>query len=163
MTNQIWQVQDSADNGSQSEAGSDNTIQFSLSNTNSDNNMFGVNITMRNSTPENTNVQGDANQIEDLGIDGIDIKITGQFRNSDTDITKLVKWWIEDKFAVGFEEGRFGLELDFPTNFNIEPTDTYGYQIVNPTLEILYEKTKIAGFTITLRLGGAVATALTPV
>ncbi len=162
MTNQIWQVQDSAVNGTQNTAGSINTIQFSLSNVDSDNNMFGVNITMRNSTPENTNVVGDANQIEDLGIDGIDIKIMGQFRNSDTDIAKLVKWWIEDKFATDFEEGRFGLELDFPSNFNIEPTSTYGYQIVNPTMEILYEKTKIADFTITLRLGGAVAAALTP-
>lgn len=162
MTNQIWQVQDSAADGTQSTAGDTNTIQFSLSNVTSDSNMFGVNVTLRNSTPENTNIEGDANQIEDLGIDGIDIKITGQFRNKEDDITKLVKWWIENKFATLFTEGRFGLELDFPTNFNIVPTSTYGYQIVNPTIEILYEKTKIAGFTITLRLGGAVATALTP-
>lgn len=162
MTNQIWQVQDSAANGSQSTAGDSNTIKFSLSNTTDDTNMFGVNVTLRNSTPENTNVEGDANQIEDMGIDGIDIKITGQFRNKEAGITKLVKWWIEDKFAILFEEGRFGLELDFPKNFNIEPTSTFGYEIVNPSLEILYEKTKIAGFTLTLRLGGAVATALTP-
>lgn len=162
MTNQIWQVQGTPNDGSQATAGSINTIQFSLSNTDSDNNMFGVNITMRNSTPENTNIEGDANQIEDLGIDGIDIQITGQFRNKEEDITKLVKWWIEDKFVTNFEEGRFGLELDFPSNFNLEPTSTYGYQIVNPTMEILYEKTKIAAFTITLRLSGTVATALTP-
>lgn len=162
MTNQIWQVQDSAVDGAQSTAGNTNTIKFSLSNVDNDNNMFGVNVTLRNSTPENTNIEGDANQIEDMGIDGIDIKITGNFRNTEADITKLVKWWIEDKFAIGFDEGRFGLELDFPTNFNIEPTSTFGYQIVNPSLEILYEKTKIAGFTITMRLGGAVATALTP-
>ena len=152
MTNQIWQVQDSAGNGSQSTAGDANTIKFSLSNTTSDNNMFGVNVTMRNSTPENTNIEGDANQIEDMGIDGIDIKIAGQFRNKDTDIDKLIDWYFEDKFATLFEEGRFGLELDFPTRFNVEPTSTFGYQVVNPTLEILYEKTKIAGFTITLRL-----------
>ena len=160
MTNQIWQVQDSAANGSQSTAGDANTIKFSLSNTTDDTNMFGVNVTLRNSTPENTNVEGDANQIEDMGIDGIDIKITGQFRNKETGITKLVKWWIEDKFATLFDKGRFGLELDFPTNFNVEPTSTYGYQIVNPTLEILYEKTKIAGFTITLRLGGDITNAI---
>jgi len=152
MTNQIWQVQDSAANGSQSVAGDDNTIKFSLSNVGDDNNMFGVNITLRNSTPENTNVEGDSNDIEDMGIDGIDIKISGQFRNKETDIDKLVKWYFEDKFAVGFEKARFGLELDFPTKFNVEPTATFGYQVVNPTLEILYEKTKIAGFTLTLRL-----------
>ena len=162
MTNQIWQVQDSAADGSQSAATDANTIKFSLSNTDADSNMFGVDITMRNSTPENTNIAGEANQIEDMGIDGIDIKINGQFRNKETDITKLIKWYIEDKFATLFEEGRFGLELDFPNNFNIEPTSTFGYQIVNPTLEILYEKKAIAGFTITLRLGGAIITALTP-
>jgi len=161
MTNQIWQVQDSAVNGSQSVATDDNTIKFSLSNTDADSNMFGVDITMRNSTPENTNIEGDANQIEDMGIDGIDIKINGNFRDKEADIDKLVDWYLEDKFAILFEEGRFGLELDFPTRFNIEPTSTFGYQIVNPTLEIIYEKTKIAGFTITLRLGGAIKTALT--
>ncbi len=152
MTNQIWQVQDSAADGSQAVATDANTIKFSLSNTGADNNMFGVTITMRNSTPENTNIEGDANSIEDMGIDGIDIKINGQFRNKEADIEKLVDWYFEDKFATGFEEGRFGLELDFPTRFNVEPTNLYGYQIVNPTMEILYEKTKIAGFAMNLRL-----------
>ncbi len=162
MTNQIWQVQDSAATGAQSTAGPGNTIQFSLSNTAGDSNMFGVNITMRNSTPENTNIEGTSNEIEDMGLDGLDIKITGQFKNKEAAITKLVSWWINDKFAIGYTEGRFGLELDFPSNFNIVPTPTFGYQIVNPTLEILYEKAQIAGFTITLRLGGTVKTALTP-
>lgn len=161
MTNQIWQVQDSAADGTQAVAGNANTIKFNLSTTAADSNLFGVNITMRNSTPENTNVLGDSNDIEDMGLDGIDIRINGQFKNLDTDIDKLVDWWLEDKFATLFDKGRFGLELDFPSRFNIEPTSTFGYQIVNPTLEILYEKTKIAGFTITLRLGGAVTTALT--
>ena len=156
----MWQVQDSATDGSQSEAGNTNTIKFSLSNTAADNNMFSVNITMRNSTPENTNIEGDSNDIEDMGLDGIDIKITGQFRDTEADITKLVKWWKEDKFATDFDKGRFGLELDFPTNFNVEPTATFGYQIVNPTLEILYEKTKISGFTMTLRLGGNITSAI---
>lgn len=160
LANQIWQVQDSAANGTQSVAGNTNTIKFSLSNVDSDNNLFGVNITMRNSTPENTNIEGDSNDIEDMGLDGLDIKITGQFRDTQSDITKLVKWWKEDKFATGFTEGRFGLELDFPTDFNVVPTSTYGYQIVNPTLEILYEKTRISGFTMTLRLGGDITSAI---
>jgi len=162
LVNQIWQVQNGAVDGTQSTAGAGNTIQFSLSNTASDSNMFGVDVTMRNSTPENTNIEGDSNEIEDMGLDGLDIKITGQFRDKTAAITKLVSWWINDKFATGYMEGRFGLELDFPKNFNIVPTTTFGYQIVNPTLEILYEKTQIAGFTMTLRLGGAVKAALTP-
>ena len=160
MVNQIWQVQDSAADGKQSTATNTNTIKFSLSNVSPDNNMFRVTVTMRNSIPENTNVEGEENDIEDMGIDGIDIKITGQFRNTASDITKLVKWWKEDKFATGFIPGRFGLELDFPTDFNVEPTSTFGYQITNPTLEIIYEKKKIVGFTITLRLGGVVKSAI---
>ena len=160
MTNQLWQVQDGAANGTQATAGNANTIKFSLSNVGDDNNMFGVDVTLRNSTPENTNVEGDSNDIEDMGIDGIDIKITGQFKNKEADVDKLVEWWKADKFATGFEKGRFGFELDFPKKFNVEPTALFGYQIVNPTLQILYEKTKIAGFTMTLRLGGDVKNAI---
>lgn len=153
MTNQIWQVQTGAADGSQATAGDANTIKFSLSNVEEDNNLFGIDVTLRNSTPENTNIQGDNNDIEDMGIDGVDIKVTAQFRNKETDIDKLVSWWLEDKFADVAPKGRFGFELDFPTRFNVEPTLTYGYQLVNPTLSILYDKTKIAGFTFTLRLG----------
>ena len=160
MVNQIWQVQDSAADGTQAIAGDTNTIIFNLSNVGTANSLFGVDVTMRNSIPENTSLEGGDNDIEDMGVDGLDIKITGQFQNAQTDITKLVKWWTEDKFATLFSDGRTGLELDFPTNFNVEPTSTYGYQIANPTLSIVYEKTKIVGFTITLRLGGAVTTAI---
>lgn len=160
MPNLLWQVQDSAVDGSQSTAGNNNTIKFNLSNVGSGNNMFGVNVVMRNSIPENTNVEGDSNDIEDMGLDGIDIKITGQFQDSISDISKLVSWWKNDKFTTGYESGRFGLELDFPTDFNVEPTNTFGYQIANPTLEILYEKTQISGFVITLRLGGDIKNAI---
>lgn len=160
MTNQIWQVQNSAANGSQSTATDDNTIKFSLDNVASDTNLYGATITLRNSTPENTDIQGEANSIEDMGIDGVDIKINAAFRNVNAEVSKLVTWWKEDKFATGYTEGRFGLELDFPTDFNVEPTSTYGYQIVNPVLEILYEKKLIAGFSLTLRLGGAIKSAI---
>jgi len=115
---------------------------------------------MRNSIPENTSIEGDTNDIEDMGADGIDIKVTGQFQNAQTGITKLVKWWKEEKFADVAPKGRFGLELDFPDDFDVDPTSTFGYQIANPTLDILYEKTKIVGFTITLRLGGDVKNAI---
>lgn len=160
LVNQIWQVQDGAGNGTQLIAGNSNTVKFNLTNVGQGNNIFSTNITMRNSIPENTALEGDENDIEDMGADGLDIKITGQFQNAQTGITKLVKWWKEAKFADGFQPGRFGLELDFPTDFNVEPTSTFGYQIANPTLEILYEKTKIIGFTITLRLGGDVKNAI---
>lgn len=156
MTNQIWQVQSGAANGTQATAGNDNTIKFSLSTIANDTNLFGVDFTLRNSTPENTNVEGDDNDIEDMGPDGIDVKISGQFRNKDTDIDKLVDWWLEDKFTVGFTKARFGLELNFPTRFNVVPTSTIGYQLVNPTVQIIYEKTKIAGFTMTLRLANPI-------
>ena len=160
MTNQLWQVQDSAANGLQSTATDTNTIKFSLSNVGSDTDMYGATVTLRNSTPENTDIQGESNSIEDMGIDGVDIKITAAFRNVNTEIAKLVKWWKDPKFATLFTEGRFGLELDFPTDFNVEPTATYGYQIVNPVLEILYEKKLIAGFSLTLRLGGEITDAI---
>ena len=116
---------------------------------------------MRNSTPENTNIEGDNNKIEDMGQDGLDLKLTGQFQNTEEDISKLVKWWKEDKFAdIVAPEGRTGLELDFPTDFNVEPTAFFGYQIANPTINLIYDKKKIVGFTITLRLGGKIKNAI---
>jgi len=160
MVNQIWQVQDGAANGEQATAGDANTIKFNLVNVGLGSNIFGTTITMRNSIPENTALEGETNSIEDMGADGIDIKVSGQFQNTVTDITKLVKWWKEDKFADVAPEGRFGLELDFPADFDVEPTATFGYQIANPTLELVYDKKQIVGFTITLRLGGDVKNAI---
>lgn len=160
MTNQIWQVQTGAANNTQSTAGDDNTIKFSLGNVGEGNDLFSNNITLRNSTPENTSIEGDSNDIEDMGLDGIDIKLTGHFANNQTDISKLVKWWKEDKFADVAPEGRFGLELNYPIDFDVVPTSTYGYQIVNPTIEILYEEARIVKFTMTLRLGGDIVSAL---
>jgi len=160
MVNQIWQVQDGAADGSQSIAGDSNTIKFNLTHVGDGKNIYSVDITMRNSTPENTALEGDENDIEDMGADGVDIKIAGDFLNAQADITKLVKWWKEAKFADDFSPGRFGLELDFPTDFNVEPTSTFGYQINNPTLSIIYEKKKIIGFVINLRLGGDIKNAI---
>lgn len=160
LVNQIWQVQDGAANGSQEKAGDDNTIKFNLENIGPGSNIFGTSIVMRNSIPENTNIEGENNKIEDMGPDGIDIKLSGQFQNEQTGISKLVKWWKEDKFTDVAPEGRFGLQLDFPTNFNVDPTLTFGYQIANPTMELLYDKKRIVGFVITLRLGGKILDAI---
>lgn len=160
MVNQIWQVQDGATDGTQSTAEDSNTIKFNLTNVGQGNNIFDTTFTLRNSIPENTNIEGDNNKIEDMGQDGVDIKISGQFQDTQTAISKLVKWWKEDKFADVAPEGRFGLELDFPTDFNVDPTSTFGYQIANPTMELLYDKKQIAGFIITLRLGGDVKNAI---
>lgn len=152
MTNQIWQVQEGAADGTQATAGDANTIKFSLSTVNADNNLYGADITLRNSTPENTNIEGDENEIEDMGIDGVDIKVTSQFRDKEADINKLVDWWLDDKFTDVAPKGRFGFELNFPTRFNVEPTSLFGYLLVNPTLSILYEKKNIVGSIFTLRL-----------
>jgi len=160
LVNQIWQVQNGAADGTQDTAGDVNTIKFNLTNVGNASLAFGTNITMRNSIPENTSVEGETNSIEDMGADGVDIEISGQFQNIRPDITKLVKWWKEDKFADVAPEGRFGLELDLPTDFNVEPTATFGYQITNPTLSLIYDKKQIVGFTITLRLGGDVKNAI---
>ncbi len=160
MNNQIWQVQQGAVDNTQATAGAANTIVFGPATTGVGNDLFASNITLRNSTPENTSIEGDSNDIEDMGLDGLDFKLTGHFADNQTDITKLVKWWQEDKFTDVAPEGRFGLELNYPTDFNVVPTATYGYQIVNPTMEILYEQPKIVNFTMTLRLGGDVASAI---
>lgn len=157
----IWQVQASAIDGQESTATSTNTIEFNNDPvTATGNYVYDTEILMRNSAPENTSLSGGTNSVEDMGQDGLDIQVTGEFKNGQTDIDKFVRFWKEPKTTTGYTKGRFGLRVPFPTNFNKDPTVTYGYLIVNPRLIISGETKKIAGFVVTLRMGGDVPDAI---
>ena len=56
--------------------------------------VFDTEIFYRNAVPENPKVAGDINEVQDMGLDGIDIQITGQLQPSSTnaDITNLRDW-----------------------------------------------------------------------
>lgn len=157
----IWQVQSGAANGTEGLAGAANTIEFNNDPvTASGGFVYNTEILMRNSSPENTSLGGGTNTIEDMGQDGLDIQITGSFKNIAADVTKLVRFWKEAKTTTGYTKGRFGLRLTTPADFNVDPTATFGYHIVNPRLITDGEEKKVVGFVGTLRLGGDVPNAI---
>ena len=157
----IWQVQASAVDGQESTATSTNTIEFDDNPvTVGEGQIVRTEILLRNSIPENTSLASGANDIEDMGPDGIDIQLTGLFKNGEADANKMVDWWLADKTTTGYTKGRFGLRLGTWTKFSVDPTSTYGYQIANPRFIIDGEHKKVIGFVVTLRLGGDVPNAI---
>jgi len=96
----------------------------------------------RNSIPENPKVAGQINEVQDMGLDGIDIQLTTRIQNS-SDVSPgskmdiLKKWLIEDKTNPVFRKGRFGLRMDDMPIFNVTPDDgpapapLFGYVLAN--------------------------------
>lgn len=114
------------------------------------------NITMEVGFSDNPKASGALNEIQDTGLARIPLIITGRIRAPKTsDIPAIFKkWLIEDKANTTFTKGRFGLRLnDFPA-FNLRPTSSRGYMIVNLEFarEGEYEGRLI--FIATLRFNG---------
>ena len=89
--------------------------------------MFSTDIFYRNSIPENPKVQGPINEVQDMGLDGVDVQLTTKQLNSANNSAGSVmdilrKWLIEDKTNPSFPKGRFGLRLDDIPIFNNTPT-----------------------------------------
>ncbi len=93
-----------------------------------------------------------------MGLQGIDVQITGQIRQSSSitlDLKHLVTWVQEDKtLQVGFPKGRFGLRLDDMPQFNVTPTTTFGYVLAQARIIRDGEYKEKAGVIITLRFSG---------
>ncbi len=158
----LWQVQADAADGTEARAGQDNTILFNNTPVLAAGGyIYRTDFTLRTSTPENTSIDGGSNDIEDMGTDGVDIQLAGELKNVDSEIDKLVDFFLEDKTVSGYTKGRFGLRLDFPTRFNVTPTENFGYVIDTPQIHVEHELKKISSFVLRLRLGGDVKLALT--
>lgn len=174
----IWQVQSGAANGTEATAGASNTVLFNPSPIlTTGQNIFQTEFTIRNSVPENESVASNNNEVQDMGLDGVDVQITGHlFRAKDQgvtgvteDVQKLIKWMRDAKTTTGYEEGRFGLRLDDFPHFNIVPdgngvagNNTFGYVLAD--IRFIRESDEVdkVGFIATLRLAGDLDTALTP-
>ncbi|MEK0348070.1 MAG: hypothetical protein QQN44_07055, partial [Nitrosopumilus sp.] len=93
--------------------------------------VFNTEVNYRNATPENPRVAGQINEVQDMGLQGIDVQITGQIRQTSSitqDLKNLVTWLQEDKtIQTGFPKGRFGLRMDDMPQFNVQPDLTFGY------------------------------------
>lgn len=161
----IWQVQSGAANGTEATAGASRTILFNETPvTSAGGVIFNTEFNIRNSVAENPQVDGNGNEVQDMGLDGIDVQITGLIKDSDASnasITELMKWVNAAKTTTGYTEGRFGLRLDDFPYFNMVPTSTYGYVLNDVRFVRDPEKSNKVGVVLTLRVGGSVSGWLT--
>ena len=171
----IWQVQDNAGSGQRTTAGDINTIAFNSSGSDTKTPSAGgyisdISVDFRRAVPENEAVDADNNEIQDMGIGGLDIIIKGVIGNADNDdstnpINKISKWLKDGNTStVGptykYTKGRYGLELDNAPQWNVQPTATYGYHIRYARFNYIGEKKDMAEFEIALALGGDLANAI---
>ena len=166
----IWQVQSAAANGTEATATATNTVLFNPSPIvgSGDSYIYQTEFTIRNSTPETEAVDEANNEIQDMGLDGIDIQVTGELTDVNNDvaansINKLIKWMKEAKggsVVTGFTKGRFGLRLDDTPQFNVNPTSTFGYVLSDVRFVRVGDKQDRVAFVATLRLSGDLLNAI---
>lgn len=164
----LWEVQSGAANGTEATAGDTHTIDFiDASSTQPSAGAYieEINVDPLKATPENEAVDADNNEIQDMGIDGLDIVLTGVSGDADNDtasnlVNKITKWWKDGNTTTGFTKGRFGLRMDNAPQWNVVPTSTYGYHMGTPHFQYIGEKKDIVNFTIPLKLGGDIASAV---
>lgn len=163
----IWEVQDSAANGTEATATSTNTQLFNPDSRNPSDGAYVTNfdIDFRRAVPENEAVNADNNELQDMGLDGLDLVITGVSGDTDNDVTgnmvnKFSKWLQDGNKATGFTKGRFGLRNDSAPQWNVVPTSTYGYHIRNIQFRYVGEKNDLVEFTIIMALGGDINSAI---
>jgi len=92
-----------------------------------------------------------------MGLDGVDVQLTGLFKDSDVDnndITKLMAWVNENKTTTLFTEGRFGLRIDDFPYFNMVPTSTFGYVLNDIRFIRDPIKNNRSGVVLSFRVGG---------
>ncbi len=120
--------------------------------------VFNTEVNYRNATPENPRVAGQINEVQDMGLQGIDVQVTGQIRQTSStsnDLSNLVTWLQEDKTVQAtFPKGRFGLRMDDLPQFNVEPTTTFGYVLAQARIIREGEYKEKAGVVLTLRFSG---------
>ncbi len=126
--------------------------------------VFASEVFYRNSIPENPKVAGQINEVQDMGLDGIDVQLTTRIQNSSQTTASskmgiLKKWLIEDKTNPVFKKGRFGLRMDDNPIFNVTPDDTplaFGYVLANIRFIRPQDLKNMVDAIITLRFSGDV-------
>lgn len=164
----LWQVQASAANGLEATAGDSNTIDFidaSSTQPSAGAYISDIEVSLRRAVPENEAVDDDNNELQDMGLDGLDITLSGIIGNVDNDATanpinKISKWLQDGNTATLFTKGRYGLRLDQAPQWNVIPTSTLGFHIKDCILKYEGERKDIAIFTLRIALGGDIATAI---
>lgn len=165
----IWEVQASAANGTEATATTTHTQLFnSTTKVIGDGGAFieDKSVQFGSAIPENPSVNSDSVKIQDMGITGVHVTITGIAGNTNNDaatnlVNKFIKWRKDGNTTTLFTEGRFGLRLDNAPQWNVVPTSTYGYHIVGELeFDYLGIDKDIVHFTIHLHLGGDIPNAI---
>ena len=163
----LWEVQASAANGTEATATPTHTVLFNTSSKNPSDGAFSEDILVdfRRSAPENEAVNADNNEIQDMGIDGLDVVITGYIGDANNDVStnsvnKLIKWLKDGNTTTGYTKGRFGLRLDNAPQWNIVPTSTFGFHLRKITFHYIGENFDMVKIVIALSLGGDIASAI---
>jgi hypothetical protein len=126
--------------------------------------MFATEVFYRNSIPENPKVAGPINEVQDMGLDGIDVQLTTKQLNSSNATAGSVmdilrKWLVEEKTLPDFAKGRFGLRLDDIPIFNVTPqgspnTPEFGYVFANARFTRPQDMKNKADLILTFRFSG---------
>ena len=167
----IWQVQLSAADGTEATATSTHTLLFNTSTRIPSDGAFinSIIVDFRRAVPENESVDADNNELQDMGISGLDIVLEGVIGNVDNDtatnaINKLSKW-VQDgntnkTGSPLYTKGRYGLRLNNAPQWNVVPTTAYGFHIRDIRITYPGEGKDLAHFVIRLSLGGDIKNAI---
>lgn len=126
MTSYIWRATAVDSNRQCQRAAADSVIQFDSINVDDGKHIHQTQIDLVVAIGDNEKPQGDVNELQDVGLDSITWIITGSVESPTTnDVFQTVKeWMIGGKTTSTFTKGRFGLELDDITKYNLIPTGT---------------------------------------
>jgi hypothetical protein len=127
-----------------------------------------IQVAFVRAVPENEAVDADNNEIQDMGISGLDIQIEGVSGNADNDATtnlvnKLQTWLKDGNTVSNFEKGRYGLRMDNAPQWNVTPDktpNTFGYHLRDARFTYVGEDKDRVRFVIRLALGGDIASAI---
>lgn len=163
----IWQVQSGAADGEYATAGTTHSQSFNNTTKVPSGGAYieDIAIEFRRSIPENASVDANNNEIQDMGIEGLDIIIRGVSGNADYDhatnlANKFSKWLQDGNTTTGYTKGRYGLQLDNAPQWNVIPTSTYGYHIRSVSFRYIGEKKDLVEYTIAIALGGDLNSAI---
>ena len=117
-------------------------------------------INWRGSLPENERIGGDINNVQDMGLDGIDYLITTNIKDSTgvgttNALVILRNWMRQAKKDSTHPFGRFGLRMDDMPQFNVIPSSTYALILngIHPIRDPNKGR-EVAGVAIQLRFSG---------
>lgn len=127
--------------------------------------IFKTEVSFRKSIPEIPSVNTNNNQVQDMGLDGLDVQVVGlAFRATDdtanSNINKIKRFMKERGKTTGYTKGRFGLRNDRIPQFNVVPTSTFGYILQEARIIDEGNRKDKVGIMLVLRLGGDIDSAI---